>query len=86
MLSEHSIASSSWLETEVETAFRKERDEDRTVLFPVRLDDAIENTDEAWARQVWDTRNVGDFREWNDHDAYQEAFKRVLRDLRPEDS
>ena len=85
VLSEHSIAS-DWVETEVETAFRKERDEDRTVLFPVRLDDAIENTDEAWARQVWYTRNVGDFREWKDHDTYQEAFKRVLRDLRPEDS
>ena len=84
LLSERSIAS-DWLETEVETAFRKERDQGRAVLFPVRLDDAIENPDEAWARQIWDTRNVGDFREWEDDDAYREAFQRVLRDLRDEE-
>lgn len=83
VLSKHSIAS-DWVETEVETAFRTERDEDRIVLFPVRVDDAIEQTDEAWARQLWDTRNIGDFRGWKDHDSYQAAFERVLRDLRPE--
>ena len=85
VLSEHSMAS-DWIETEVETALQRKREGHGTVLFPVRLDDAIENTDEAWARQVWDTRNVGDFREWKDHDPYQEAFQRVLRDLRAEGS
>ena len=86
VLSERSIAS-DWVETEVETAFERERNDPqkRTVLFPVRLDDAIENADEAWVRQIWDTRNVGDFRDWKDHDAYREAFQRVLRDLRDED-
>lgn len=55
------------------------------MLFPVRLDDAIENTDEAWARQVWGTRNIGDFRDWKDHDAYQQSFQKMLSDLRDED-
>lgn len=40
ILSEHSIAS-DWVEKEVETAMEKEREEKRTVLFPVRLDDAV---------------------------------------------
>ena len=82
--SEHSIAS-DWAEAEVETALRKERDQNRTVLFPVCVDDAIETSHEAWARQVWNTRNVGDFHDWRNHDAYQQAFQRVLRDLRDED-
>lgn len=86
VLSERSIAS-DWVETEVETAFERERNDPqkRTVLFPVRLDDAIGKTEEAWARQVWDTPNVGDFRGWKDHDTYQREFQRVLRDLRDED-
>jgi hypothetical protein len=51
------------------------------VLFPVRLDDAVMRTKEAWAGLMRRDRNIGDFRLWKDHDAYQESFKRVLRDL-----
>jgi hypothetical protein len=29
-----------------------------------------------------DNRNIGDFRRWKDHDAYQKALERVLRDLK----
>jgi hypothetical protein len=29
-----------------------------------------------------DGRNIGDFRKWKDHDTYQQAFERVLRDLK----
>ena len=85
VLSEQSIAS-DWIETEVETAFRNERHEDRTVLFPVRLDDAVMETDEAWASEIRRTRHIGDFRDWKNHDSYQETFQRVLRDLRAEES
>jgi hypothetical protein len=28
------------------------------------------------------SRHIGDFRRWKDHDAYQQAFDRVLRDLK----
>jgi hypothetical protein len=39
---------SAWVEKEVETAFEKER----TVLFPIRLDDAVMEAEEAWAADV----------------------------------
>jgi hypothetical protein len=39
------------------------------------------NTPEPWARKLRDQRNIGDFRQWKDHDAYQRSFERVLRDL-----
>ena len=83
VLSEHSIES-DWVESEVEMALEKEREQGRTVLFPIRLDDSVMETDKAWAAEIRRTRNIGDFREWKDHDSYQVAFERVLRDLRPE--
>jgi len=83
VLSEHSIHS-DWVEKEVETAFEKERQQKRTVLFPVRLDDVIWGTDQAWAADIRRTRQIGDFASWKDHDAYQKAFERLLRDLKAE--
>ena len=40
VLTESSMKS-AWVEKEVETAFEKERKQSRTVLFPIRLDDAV---------------------------------------------
>ena len=38
-------------------------------------------TTEPWARKLRDQRNIGDFCTWKNHDAYQKALARVLRDL-----
>lgn len=81
ILSEASIAS-DWVEDEVNKAHAEERERKVTVLFPVRIDDNVMTTLEPWARRLRDQRNIGDFRRWKDHDAYQEAFDRVLRDLK----
>jgi hypothetical protein len=81
LLSESSVRS-EWVEKEVETAFEKERREKRTVLFPIRLDDAVMQTNEAWAADIRRTRHIGDFRDWKNHDAYKKAFDRLLRDLK----
>jgi hypothetical protein len=81
ILSENSVRS-AWVETEVETAFERERREKRTVLFPIRIDDAVMQTDAACAADIRRTRHIGDFRNWKDHDSYQKAFERLLRDLK----
>jgi hypothetical protein len=83
LLSKSSV-SSPWVEKEVETAFEKERREKRTVLFPIRLDDAVMETNEAWAADIRRTRHIGDFRAWKNHDSYKKAFERLLRDLKAE--
>jgi hypothetical protein len=76
---------SAWVEKEVETAFEKERRQDnKPVLFPIRLDDAVMETDQAWAADIRRTRHIGDFTRWKDHDAYQQAFQRLQRDLKAE--
>jgi len=82
VLSEHSV-NSKWVEKEVETAFDKETP-DHTVLFPIRLDEAVMKTDRAWAADIRRTRHIGDFCHWKDLDAYQKAFDRLLQDLKAE--
>jgi uncharacterized protein YjbI with pentapeptide repeats len=81
VLSEHALAS-DWVEDEVTKAFAEERQRQQTVLFPIRLDDAVLTTGEAWAVKLRDNRNIGDFRRWKEHDAYSKALDRLLRDLR----
>jgi hypothetical protein len=81
ILSEHSMAS-QWVEGEVETALRKEREQNRLVLFPIRLDDAVMKVEAGWPALIRNTRHIGDFSGWKDHDRYQAAFTRLLRDLK----
>ena len=71
----------SWVEG-VEAALEKERKQNKLVLFPIRLDDTVMETDQAWAASLRRTRHIGDFRAWKDHDAYQKSFERLLRDLK----
>jgi uncharacterized protein YjbI with pentapeptide repeats len=80
VLSETSV-NSQWVEQEVETALEKERDLQRTVLFPIRIDDAVMDSGDGWTRLIKNSRNIGDFTKWKDHDLYQKALQRLLRDL-----
>jgi uncharacterized protein YjbI with pentapeptide repeats len=82
VLSEHSV-SSQWVEQEVETALAREREQEgKTVLFPIRIDEAVMETRAGWPALLKNTRNVGDFTRWKEHDSYQRAFDRLLRDLK----
>jgi hypothetical protein len=81
ILSVNSIRS-PWVEEEVEAALEKERKQNKLVLFPIRLDDAVMETDQAWAASLRRARHIGDFRAWKDHDQYQKSFERLLRDLK----
>lgn len=83
VLSANSIQS-PWVGEEAEAALEKERKENKLVLFPIRLDDAVMDTQQAWAASLRRTRHIGDFRNWKDHDAYKLAFDRLLRDLKAE--
>jgi hypothetical protein len=84
ILSKHSIGS-TWVKKEVEAAFEEEDRRGKLILFPVRLDNSVMDTEEAWAADIRRTRHIGDFSNWKEHDAYQQAFDRLLRDLKAED-
>ena len=83
MLSAHSV-NSKWVEHEVEAALAEELQPDRKtkMLFPIRLDNAVMETDVDWAYRIRQTRHIGDFIKWKDHDTYQKASDRLLRDLK----
>ncbi|HKP51428.1 MAG TPA: toll/interleukin-1 receptor domain-containing protein [Chloroflexia bacterium] len=81
VLTRQSIAS-SWVAREVSAAREREAKEKRTILFPIRLDNAVMNSEKDWAIVLRDSRHIGDFRGWKEHDKYQEAFNRLLRDLK----
>jgi uncharacterized protein YjbI with pentapeptide repeats len=81
ILSKNSV-SSQWVGDEVEAALEREQKENGTVLFPIRIDDAVMDSDKAWAATIRRTRHVGDFTRWKEHDSYQRAFERLLRDLK----
>jgi hypothetical protein len=36
----------------------------------------------AWAASLRRQRHIGDFTSWKNHDAYQQSFDRLLRDLK----
>ena len=85
VLSEESIRS-DWVEEEVDTALAEEKRTGKLILFPIRIDDAILETDQYWARRIQESRHIGDFSKWKQHDEYQKSFERLLRDLTKEPS
>ena len=73
-----------FIQDEFESASEQEQKRNTTVLFPIRLDDAVMDTEKAWAANLRRSRHIGDFTNWKDNDSYQNAFDRLLRDLKAE--
>jgi len=83
---------SEWVKTEIANARRREVEEKRQMLFPVRLVDFehIKNwkcfdadTGKDSAREIREYF-IPDFSTWKEHDSYQKAFTRLLHDLKAE--
>jgi hypothetical protein len=93
ILSEHSMES-EWVKTEIAKARKREVQEKRRMLFPVRLVEFSTlrdwecfdaDTGKDSAREIREYF-IPDFSRWKEHDCYQEAFDRLLRDLKTEDA
>jgi uncharacterized protein YjbI with pentapeptide repeats len=80
ILSQHSV-NSAWVEHEVMAALEKEKDYKKLVLIPITLDEQVMQTTLPWAADIRRSRHIGDFTAWKEHDIYQTAFTRLLRDL-----
>jgi hypothetical protein len=94
ILSPHSIHS-EWVTTEIRKAREVEKKENRRKLFPIRLCDF--NTLRNWACFDSDTGKdlaveireyamPNDFSNWKDHDAFEAAFTKLLKDLKAEEA
>ena len=84
ILSENSI-SSDWVENEVNAALSEENKRKKPILFPIRVDAAILDSDQAWAEYINKTRNISNFSNWKDHDAYHQALDKLLDDIKKTD-
>lgn len=92
VLSENSLQS-QWVMTEIRNARRTEIDQKRRKLFPLLLVDF--ETVRRW--KCFDSESgkdlaievreyfIPDFLNWKDHDTFELAFKRLLRDLKADD-
>ncbi|HJR07612.1 MAG TPA: toll/interleukin-1 receptor domain-containing protein [Pyrinomonadaceae bacterium] len=92
VLSEDSMQS-EWVITEIQKARQTEIEDKRRKLFPI----TIVNFDKvkSWNRFDADTGRdlakevreyyIPDFSNWKDHDAFEKAFERLLRDLKSDD-
>ena len=89
ILSEHSM-SSEWVKTEIANAREREKWEGKQLLFPItlvpfeaikrwKLFDADIGIDSA--REIREYF-IPDFNNWKDHDSYQKAFERLVKDLK----
>jgi len=83
LLSEAAVTS-PWVAYEVNLATTREAREGRTLLYPLRLDDAVLTARQDWAVTLREGRHIGDFRQWTEYSAYQAVFGRLLRDLKAE--
>ena len=82
ILSRNSIAS-PWVEEEVKSGYAEERRRGELMLFPIRVDNAIQKSEKPWARKLWDNRMIGDFTGWKrNHDKYAATLEKLLEDLK----
>ena len=92
VLSENSMQS-DWVITEIQRARKTEIEEDRRKLFPIAIVDFEKiktwkcfdaDTGKDLAKEVREYF-IPDFSNWKNHDSFEKAFERLLRDLRAEE-
>jgi hypothetical protein len=85
--------SSEWVKTEIANARQREVTQNRRMLFPLRLVDfeVIRNwscpdpdTGKDSAREIREYF-IPDFSNWKNHDSFEHAFTRLLRDLKADE-
>lgn len=82
---------SDWIELEVKQALEQEKklyadvEDDELpipVVFPIMIDNSINETDYIWAKKLRKNRHIEDFTEWQNKTSYISAFDRLLIELK----
>jgi hypothetical protein len=83
VLSAHALAS-PWVGYEVEAALRRDATapSERSMLFPLRLDDAVLAAEDGWPARIRDRVQIADFRGWEDPVRYGVALRRLVHEMR----
>jgi len=80
ILSKASV-NSAWVRREIDVALRKELQGKKTILFPIRIDDAVMKATDESSTTLIRLKHIGDFTEWTAPDGYRRAFSRLVKDL-----
>ena len=72
----------SWVQDEVEACCEREQRQQRQMLFPIRLDGGVMDTEQAWAATIRRRWHIGDLTRWHEPTSYHKAVERFLRDLK----
>jgi hypothetical protein len=80
ILSKASV-NSAWVRHEIDVALRKESQGNKTILFPIRIDDAVMKVADELVTTLVRLKHIGDFTEWTVPDSYRRAFSRLVKDL-----
>ena len=80
VLSTHAMHG-AWVANALATAFARESQQERRVLFVLRLDDAVLQTRETWAMDLRRMRPISDFHDWQQKELYQKALSALLGQL-----
>ena len=77
-----SIVNSPWVQFEVRIALEEAREQGCPVLFPLRVDGSVLQTEQEWATRLRESCHIDDFTNWRDDAAYQHAFTTLLHHLK----
>jgi hypothetical protein len=72
---------SNWVKHEIKNGFELEQKRNKTILFPIRIDNAIFESTSNYSLNLIKDNFIVDFSNWNDQKSYQLAFKHLVRDL-----
>jgi uncharacterized protein YjbI with pentapeptide repeats len=81
VLSKFSIES-AWIQKELQAALFEEQNQDRAVLFPLRIDNIGLDGEKEWLAALQQTHPIYDFTAWQDWEAYDNQFYVLVNDLK----
>ena len=81
VLSKFSIES-AWIQKELQAALAEERNQNRPVLFPLRLANSGMDTEKKWLANLQQTHQTYDFTAWENWEAYYNQFYLLVDDLK----
>jgi hypothetical protein len=81
VLSKFSIES-AWIQKELQAALAEEHNQNRTVLFPLRIDKNGVDGEKKWLETLQQTHSIYDFTAWENWEAYYNQFYALVNDLK----
>jgi hypothetical protein len=81
VLSKFSIES-AWIQKELQAALAEEHNQNRTVLFPLRIDKNGVDGEKKWLETLQQTHSIYDFTAWENWEAYYNQFYVLVNDLK----